>query len=144
LQRVSSNQFHSITYRLGADHTINYKKTPEYSKVVMDLTDRKGVDIILDPVGAQNYAQNLASIAMDARWVVYGSLGGLDVDCTEAGGKFSMRPLFAKRANLLFTTLRNRSDEFKTDLIKRFSDDCLPDFESGKLRPIVDRVFKMS
>ncbi len=60
---------------------------------------------------------NLASLAMDARWVVYGSLGGLDIDCSSTNSQFSMRPLFAKRANLLFTTLRNRSDEFKTDLI---------------------------
>lgn len=44
-----------LNYRLGATHTINYKKTPEYSKVIAELTDGKGVDIILDPVAAQNY-----------------------------------------------------------------------------------------
>ena len=76
--------------------------------------------------------------------MVYGSLGGLDIDCASTNNKFSMRPLFAKRANLLFTTLRNRSDEFKADLIRSFSEECLKDFESGKLKPIVDRVFKMS
>jgi NADPH:quinone reductase-like Zn-dependent oxidoreductase len=38
--------------RIGADFTINYKKTPEYSKVIQEITGGKGVDIILDPVGA--------------------------------------------------------------------------------------------
>ena len=40
---------------LGADFTINYKTTPEFSKAVQAFTEGKGVDIILDPVSAQNY-----------------------------------------------------------------------------------------
>ena len=40
---------------LGADFVINYKKSPEFSKLVQEYTGGKGVNIILDPVGAQNY-----------------------------------------------------------------------------------------
>ncbi len=81
---------------------------------------------------------------MDAKWVVYGTLGGLDIDCSQSNNSFSMRPLFAKRANLLFTTLRNRSDDFKTNLVQRFTQECIPDFEKGLLKPIVDRSYKLS
>jgi NADPH:quinone reductase-like Zn-dependent oxidoreductase len=42
-------------YRIGADFVVNYKKNPEYSKVIQEITGGKGVDLILDPVGAQNY-----------------------------------------------------------------------------------------
>jgi NADPH:quinone reductase-like Zn-dependent oxidoreductase len=41
---------------LGSDYVINYKKTSDFSKVVSEITGGKGVDIILDPVSAQNYA----------------------------------------------------------------------------------------
>lgn len=50
----------------------------------------------------------------------------------------------AKRANLHFTTLRNRSDDYKTDLIQKFNTHCMSDFQEGNLRPIVDKVFNMS
>ena len=42
----------------------------------MDITDQKGVDYILDNIFAQNFDQNALCLAMDARWVVYGLLGG--------------------------------------------------------------------
>jgi NADPH:quinone reductase-like Zn-dependent oxidoreductase len=68
----------------------------------------------------------------------------MDVDCSANNGAFNLRPLLAKRANLFFSTLRTRSDAYKTELIKRFSSEILPDFETGKLKPIVDKVFNMS
>lgn len=49
-----------------------------------------------------------------------------------------------KRANLLFSTLRSRTDEYKTKLIQDFSDNCLQGFVNGDLNPIIDKVFNMS
>ena len=68
----------------------------------------------------------------------------MDVDCSASNNTFNLRPLMAKRANLLFSTLRTRSDEYKTQLVKRFTEECIPDFEAGTLKPVVDCVFKMS
>ena len=50
----------------------------------------------------------------------------------------------AKRANLHWSTLRSRSDQYKAELIQRFTSECMGDFESGKLKPVVDKVFKLS
>ena len=68
----------------------------------------------------------------------------MEVDCSQTNNAFSLKPLMAKRANLHWSTLRTRSNAYKTELIQRFSKECLPDFEAGLLKPVVDRVFKMS
>lgn len=52
--------------------------------------------------------------------------------------------LLRKRANIHFSTLRNRSDQYKAELVKRFTEECIEDFKNGKLKPIIDKVFKMS
>lgn len=126
---AKSNSQHQFTlFRLGADFTINYKENPDYSQIVQEYTNNKGANIVLDPVGAQNFFyvrnlrfiifnfQNLNSIAMDGRWVIYGGLGGSEVE------KCNLGALMRKRVNLHFTTLRNRSDEYKTNLVKNFTD----------------------
>ena len=81
---------------------------------------------------------------MDGRWVFYGSLGGMDIDCVTNNNAFSLRPLMAKRANLHFSTLRTRSDDYKAKLVKRFSDECIESFEKGDLKPVIDCVINMS
>ena len=81
----------------------------------MKFTDGKGVDYILDPICAQNFQQNLKCIALDSKWVVYGFLGGFNIE-----NGFDMRPLFSKRAQLLTTTLRGRPLAYKKELIKSF------------------------
>lgn len=123
---------------------INYKINPDFSKLVLEYTSGKGATIILDPVSAQNYSYNLTSLAMDGRWVFYGGLGGMNIDCSASNNAFPLGPLMAKRANLHWSTLRTRSDEYKAALVKRFTEECMHGFESGELRAVVDRVFKMS
>ena len=51
----SKKQKDLILYSLGADFIINYKENPDYTKLVLEFTQNKGVDIILDPVGKQNF-----------------------------------------------------------------------------------------
>ena len=79
---------------------------------MLGFTGGKGVDIIADPVGAQNVSINAKCAAMDCRWVLYGFLGGSKVP------EFDMSLLLKKRIQLLATTLKNRSDQYKADLIK--------------------------
>ena len=55
-----------------------------------------------------------------------------------------MMHLMQKRAQLSFTTLRNRSDEYKTDLVQSMQKALMPAFESGDLHLQIDSVFKIS
>ena len=100
---------------LGAFGYINYKETPDFSKHVKELTHGKGVNLILDCIGAQNFEYNISSAAMDCKWVFYGAIGGVKLEHLNLG------KLLAKRINLLSTTLKNRTDEYKTELVKEFA-----------------------
>lgn len=63
----------------------------------------KGVDIILDCIGGQNWEQNVSCLALDGRWVLYGTMGGRTVE----GGLLGK--LLARRGHLLSSLLRSRS-----------------------------------
>jgi len=64
-------------------------------------------------------------LAQDARWVIYGSLGGVKLD-----GEVPLGKLLMKRASILTSTLRNRSDDYKTELLNDMYSLCAPLFES--------------
>ena len=75
--------------------------------------------MIQDPVlGGTNFNQNLDSLAMDSRWVIFGSMGGLKVDNANL-----VKPLL-KRSSILFSTLKSRSDDYKAELIKEMYEFC--------------------
>ena len=116
----------------------SYREEPDYSATILRKTSGKGVDVILDPILASNFDYNMESLAEDGRWVMYGSMGGVLV----SHAKYTK--LLAKRGSIIATLLRSRSDEYKTKVVKGFEKDCLEDFSVGKLRPIIDRVYKMS
>lgn len=94
--------------KLGARNTINYKTTPDFAQAVRE----NSIDVILDCIGASYWKQNLRAIAVDGRWVLYGTLGGNKVPEVNLG------VLLAKRINLLASTLRSRSNEYQGGLIK--------------------------
>lgn len=116
--------------KLGADITINYRENQDFSKIVISKTNEQGVDIILDCIGKGYLALNLACIALDGRYVLYGLLGGME-DTIDLG------LILRKRVRLEGTTLRNRSETKKTDLTMSFIKNYLPCFESGQLKPII-------
>ncbi|EIK97974.1 NAD(P)H quinone oxidoreductase [Pseudomonas sp. M47T1] len=98
------------------------------------LSDFGPFDVILDPVGA-NYADlNLKVTAVDARWVLIGLMGG-----TQAN--IDLGKVLGKRVQLLGSTLRSRSDQFKADLLSDLGQHVWPLFEEGRLKPQVARTF---
>lgn len=54
-KHAKSNYLFSYKHRLGADHLISYKKTPDYAALVKELTNGKGANVILDPILASNF-----------------------------------------------------------------------------------------
>ena len=71
---------------------------------------------------------------MDARWVVYGLMGGAAVPSDAP----ILGLLLRKRAALLTSTLRSRSVEYKAELTRRFAEHALPLFASGEYTPVLD------
>jgi len=119
---------------LGARAGWNYGEGP-FAPWVVEQTDGKGVDIVLDFVGAPYFEQNLQALAADGRMVVIGTLGGFDVE------KFSLRILMSKRLQITGAGLRAMDTARKITLTRQFSEFALPRFADGRLAPIVDTVF---
>lgn len=69
-----------VAKSLGASATVNYKTTPAFSAAVLEATGGRGADLVLDPVAASFWKENAAAIAQDGRWVLYGSMGGLNTE----------------------------------------------------------------
>ena len=107
---------------LGAEAGANYR-TQDWREEVTKWTGGRGVDIILDCIGSSYFSSNLECLAQDGRWVVYGLMGGAELSGPVLAG------LLRKRANLLFSTLRARTDQYKTHLVSEFTKNCLHHFE---------------
>jgi len=74
---------------------------------------------------------------MDCRWITFGLMGGNKLK------EFDINKLMRKRINWIFSTLRNRSDEYKAELVKDFTNKILPHFKTGELKPIVDFIYNV-
>lgn len=125
---------HETCKALGAEATIDYK-TENFAERIAAITEGRGVDIILDFIGAPYFHDNVEALAVDGRIVQLATLGGSTVD------KVSLRALMAKRVHLLATTLRSRSRDYKIRLTQEFAADVLPKFVDGTLRPVIDSTF---
>ncbi|XP_063954709.1 quinone oxidoreductase PIG3-like [Lytechinus pictus] len=127
---------------LGAAEAFNYKEV-DFAEKVLEVTQGKGVNIVLDCVGGSYWEKNVKAMAPDATWVLYGLMGGPKVEGALLGA------VLRKRISIRGTTLRPRSDEYKADLIKAFTERALFHFTPsapGKqpyFQPIVDRVYQL-
>lgn len=98
------------------------------------LRDFGPFDVILDPVGA-NYAEiNLQLLARDGRWVNIGLMGG-------SKAQLDMALVLGKRIQLIGSTLRNRDEQFKAELMADLQRHIWPLFEEGRLQPRLERAF---
>jgi NADPH:quinone reductase-like Zn-dependent oxidoreductase len=103
---------------------------------VQRWTNRRGIDVIIDLVGAGYLEANLKSLATLGRMVFVGTTAG-------AKGLLDLSLVMGKRATLIGTVLRSRSSEEKATAARLFAQDVLPLLADGSVRPIVDGVYKL-
>lgn len=120
---------------LGADVAVDYR-TGDFVAAVHDLTAGRGADVVVDIVGGANLDGNLAALATCGTIVQVGLLGG-------GKATIALRRLMAKRARLVGTVLRARPLEEKIALSRRFAEEILPLFNTGRLRPVIDCRFPL-
>lgn len=121
---------------LGLDLGINYRETKAFSRPILDATDGRGADVILDVVGADYWDENLAALARKGRMVLVGMMGG-------AKTEVNLSPLLFKRLSVRGTTLRARPLEEKAAATRAFEKSVLPHIASGRVQVVVDRVFPL-
>lgn len=93
-----------------------------------------GADVILELVGAPNLDADLSALAVRGRIVIVGTGGG-----TEAA--LDLRKLMGRRARVMGTVLRARPLEDKAAAVNAFAREVLPHLATGRIAPLVDRVF---
>src|SRR5262245_12070741 len=120
---------------LGAEVAINYRRE-SFRERVAEATGGRGVNLILDFVGAPYWDDNLAALATDGRLALIGFLGG-------SRGQIDIGPLMGKRLNVFGTTLRRTPLPQKIALTEAVAAFALHRFESGELRPVIDTVLPL-
>ena len=115
---------------------INYKDE-DFAERGRELTDGRGVDVILDCVGGQYLERNLALLAPRGRLVIIGLMGG-------AKAEINLALVVGKRLRVIGTVLRTRSLEEKIALTAGVREQVLPLLAAGTIRPIIDRVYPLA
>lgn len=121
--------------RAGATRAINYH-SEDFVEVIKQETDGRGVDVVLDMVGAPYIKRNLKSLALDGCLVQIGFLEGSRFE-------FDAAPLVVRRLTLTGSTLRARSDEQKAGIARRLQEKVWPLLAQGKCLPIIHAVFPL-
>ena len=118
---------------LGARRCINYREE-DFASVLRSLQGFEGVDLVFDMVGKNYLERNLDLLRWRGRIVFVSLLSGSQVE-------LDLRTLMVKRLSLVGTTLRQRSLEEKASLRDSFLKSFGADLASGKVYPVIDKVF---
>lgn len=121
---------------LGASTCVDYQ-THSFEQVLRETYGERPIDVIIDFVGAAHWAQNQALLGERGRLVSIGVLGGSSVTLDLLG-------LLRRRQRILGLVMRSRSQTDKIAITQRFIRKVWPLFQSGRLRPVVDRIFALS
>lgn len=120
---------------LGGDIGINYNQG-SFLSVIRDLTKGRGVDVILDFIGASYFNDNINSLKTGGRLIHIALLGGSRCE-------LDLRQIIFRRLQLKGLVMRSRSIEEKRFMTKNFVHHWLPLFVSGALRPVIDSVYPL-
>lgn len=121
---------------LGGE-AINYREA-DFAQVITQQTQGKGVDVILDIIGAIYFEGNVAALARRGRLVIIGFLVGSSVK------DFSLPALVEKQASVTGSMIRSCSAEEKAEIAQAVKANLWPLLNQGQCLPIIDRVFPLS
>lgn len=120
---------------LGAERGINYR-TEDFVAVVKELTDGKGVDVILDMVGGDYLPREIDCLADDGRIGLIAVQGGTKAE-------LDLGSLLRRRLTVTGSTLRPRSVAFKAAIAQHLRTTVWPLIEAGKIKPVIYQTFPL-
>ena len=121
--------------KIGADAVINYKEE-DFVERLQELTQKKGVDVILDMVGGPYIQRNLQSLAVDGRLLQVAFLEG-------SKASLDVQAIMRKRLTYTGATLRPRSDAQKAIIAKALQENIWPKLSAGQCLPVIDSVYDL-
>lgn len=119
---------------LGADLLIDFTTTPDFSEAVKEFTGKKGVDVILDHVGAKYLGPNMNSLGYKGKLVVIGVISGIKAE-------LNLALMMVKRQQIIGSVLRSRPVAEKAEIVAEFTRRALPKFADRSIVPLIEKVF---
>ncbi len=123
--------------KLGADAAINYR-TEDFAEIVRQLTEKRGVNVILDMIGAPYLTRNVRSLALDGRLVMIAFLGGSKVE------NFDFVHVMVKRLVITGSTMRPRTTAQKGAIAAELRERVWPLLDAGKCPPVIHATFPLA
>lgn len=119
--------------QLGAAKAINYKKE-NFKDAILQITNGRGIDVILDMIGGDYASENIKLLADDGRLVMINMMMGKDV-------QVDLSPIMRKRLTITGSTLRSRDVAFKAHIAQSLEKIIWPLLASGEIKPVINKVF---
>jgi NADPH:quinone reductase-like Zn-dependent oxidoreductase len=122
--------------KLGASLVIDYTTTPDFSEDVKTFTNKKGVDLILDHVGAKYLKPNMDSLGYAGKLVIIGVISGIKAE-------LNLALMMVKRQQIIGSVLRSRPVPMKGEIVAEFTKRAVPKFADRSIVPIISAVFPL-
>ena len=118
----------------GLDAAIQTRQ-PDFSKKIFELTEGKGANLIVNAVGGSMFAECLRALAFEGRCAIVGYVDG------QVTSDIDLDAVHAKRLRIFGVSNKLRNTEQRASTVRGFVADFLPYFASGRIKPLIDRVF---
>lgn len=119
--------------QLGADDVIDSRQTG----FAAYIKEHGGVDVVLDPVGASLFDDNIAALKQDGRLVLIGVMGGVQ-------GNLNLGLLLVKRLKIIGSTLRSQPEAVKARLAAALAQEVLPALQDGRAQVTLDSIYPLA
>jgi NADPH:quinone reductase-like Zn-dependent oxidoreductase len=120
----------------GADHVIDYA-SQDFAAEIKRISEKRGVDVILDHIGGKYLESNLKSLAVGGCIMVIGVMGGIKAE-------LNLAMMMVKRQRIIGSVLRSRPIDEKASIIKQFEQTVMPLFAAGTIAPLIHASFPLS
>jgi NADPH2:quinone reductase len=107
-----------------------------FDEAILTFTHDRGMDVILDPVGAPYFERDMRILALRGRLVIIATMGG-------TAATLALPVLMHKRLRIFGSMLRTRSIEEKAAATRAFERDVLPKLAAGELKVVIDKTFPL-
>jgi len=121
---------------IGGSIGVDYRRQ-DFAEVVQHATEGRGVDVVVDFIGAPYLGRNLSSLAEGGRLIQVGTLGGSE-------GTLSLDLLLHRHLRIFGTVMKSRCFEEKLAMVQRFRDRWLDSFASGGLKPVIAQSYPLT
>ena len=121
------------------DHTVAHRlefREQVFADEVRQITNKRGVDVILDHIGAQYLQDNMKSLALAGTLMLIGVMGGIKAE-------LNLATMMVKRQRIIGSVLRSRPIAEKAAIIAKFEAAVMPLIAAGDVTPLVDSTFPL-